>query len=681
MNTLDALTVHLRVALAVFAKERAEVLRDARALVLLIVVPAVLYPLLLAGSGALVKSAVKNVDQSPLTVAVGPAVPGDVRDAVLQAPGVRVASLGLPLRSTTAPHGVDAEVRHVPPRPGKPGGVVLAANQTADKGMSAVRRLQPVLEQALQNRQARVLSAYGVPRGEKRAGTVTLEDRSPSKKGAMGGALARMVPPLLIMMVVVGAFYPAIEATAGERERGAISTLLSAPVSPMAVALGKLGAVSMVALLAAASNVLSLVVTAKLGLGMAGATPDLPLGAVVVLVIVVVPLAVAVSAVLMACAALLSSVREANAVLMPVLLVLSLPGMAPSFPGTTLTPLTALIPVFGPAAVVRDAILRQLDLVHVGLAVLSSVVLLALAVLVAARGFSVEALMTGRIDRPRRLPGALLPFDSVLVLLGSVAGMVMGAIAGGTWGAGLLGGDPGTAAVLGSLFGTQAGLVSVPIVVALARSKRPHVALGLTVPQMWGWVSAAGALLLLYPIGMLAQVWLVDAAQNSPELMRLSEQLSNALSTWSPVAVIATLAVLPAVCEELVFRGAVLTPWLGKSRARTVWAIVLTSAVFALAHGSMIRWPVTFTVGLLVATVRVHGRSVLPAMLVHATHNGLAVFLASQAAEGLPEGATAADVTLYPGPWWAGALSAVAGAALLGVAARRAGHAGPPGVD
>jgi hypothetical protein len=47
----------------------------------------------------------------------------------------------------------------------------------------------------------------------------------------MGGyALGRFLPMLLILMTVLGAFYPSIDMAAGEKERGTLETLLTAPV-------------------------------------------------------------------------------------------------------------------------------------------------------------------------------------------------------------------------------------------------------------------------------------------------------------------------------------------------------------------------------------------------------------------------------------------------------------------
>jgi len=66
---------------------------------------------------------------------------------------------------------------------------------------------------------------------------VTLEDVS--SNGFRGQLLASMLPFLLIVSMVMGGFYLAIDTTAGERERQSLEPLLSLPVARSSLVLGK----------------------------------------------------------------------------------------------------------------------------------------------------------------------------------------------------------------------------------------------------------------------------------------------------------------------------------------------------------------------------------------------------------------------------------------------------------
>ena len=63
--------------------------------------------------------------------------------------------------------------------------------------------------------------------------------------------LGTLVPLILILMTITGAVYPAIDLTAGERERGTLEVLVAAPIPRMSLLLAKYVAVLTVALLTA----------------------------------------------------------------------------------------------------------------------------------------------------------------------------------------------------------------------------------------------------------------------------------------------------------------------------------------------------------------------------------------------------------------------------------------------
>ena len=88
-----------------------------------------------------------------------------------------------------------------------------------------------------------------------------------------------------------------------------------------------------------------------------------------------------------------------------------------------------------------------------------------------------------------------------------------------------------------------------------------------------------------------------------------------------PVAVlyIAALAIVPAIAEESFFRGALLTGLLDGSRRVT--AAVLTTAAFALMHGSAANLPSLLVVSLMLTLLMLHtGRIAVP-MSAHFFYN------------------------------------------------------------
>jgi membrane protease YdiL (CAAX protease family) len=121
------------------------------------------------------------------------------------------------------------------------------------------------------------------------------------------------------------------------------------------------------------------------------------------------------------------------------------------------------------------------------------------------------------------------------------------------------------------------------------------------------------------------------------------------------LAFLAAAAVVAPLCEEVAFRGYLASAWL--SRHRPALAIAGSALFFALLHLDPIRAPSLVVLGALYAWLSWRTGSIWPAVIAHATNNGIAASLALAA----PPGADPGEPTL--------------GMALVGVAAGAAGVA------
>ena len=80
---------------------------------------------------------------------------------------------------------------------------------------------------------------------------VQIEERDLANPATRAAQLAFMVPYFVLMAVLYGALNAALDTTAGERERGSLEPLLMNPATPLALTLGKWGAVASVGMLIA----------------------------------------------------------------------------------------------------------------------------------------------------------------------------------------------------------------------------------------------------------------------------------------------------------------------------------------------------------------------------------------------------------------------------------------------
>jgi len=86
-------------------------------------------------------------------------------------------------------------------------------------------------------------------------------------------------------------------------------------------------------------------------------------------------------------------------------------------------------------------------------------------------------------------------------------------------------------------------------------------------------------------------------------------------------------ALLPALCEELAFRGFILSGLLKRFRPRT--AILLCSFLFALFHMNVFQFLPAFFLGVVLGLLTVRSGSLVPAILFHALHNSVLILATS----------------------------------------------------
>ena len=131
----------------------------------------------------------------------------------------------------------------------------------------------------------------------------------------------------MLVWALTGAFYPAIDLCAGEKERGTLETLLSSPAMRSEMVWGKLLAIMLFSMATSLLNLASMGVTGTLligqlqllgGAGEGVAIGPPPLAAMGWLVLGLVPISALFSALALAIAALARSTKEGQYYLLPV---------------------------------------------------------------------------------------------------------------------------------------------------------------------------------------------------------------------------------------------------------------------------------------------------------------------------------------------------------------------------
>lgn len=179
-----------------------------------------------------------------------------------------------------------------------------------------------------------------------------------------GASIGGFIGYAVILLCLTGAIYPAIDLTAGEKERGTIETVLSSPVSRFDLVMGKFLLVFSASLVSAILSVISMGSSFAI-LGHSHLMPsssgqnlnlNLGLPSVVAVFFMAVPLAVLFSAVLMTISLFAKTYKEAQSYLTPLTFLVVIPAVASLMPGVELTTKLALIPVLNTSLVCKEII-------------------------------------------------------------------------------------------------------------------------------------------------------------------------------------------------------------------------------------------------------------------------------------------------------------------------------------
>ena len=216
-----------------------------------------------------------------------------------------------------------------------------------------------------------------------------------STQETIGKLAGGLLPYMFILFCFMGAMYPGIDLGAGEKERGTLETLLSTPASRLQIVLGKLGVVSLAAIISALVAIGGLYFTAT-------QIPEIPeevlttilemLGPKMIILILtlVIPIAVFFAATILALSIYAKSFKEAQSIITPFNIIIIIPVAIGMMPGIELDAKTALIPVLNVSLASKDVLAGTIDPFHLTLVYLSLFFLASVSIFFCVKWFNRE---------------------------------------------------------------------------------------------------------------------------------------------------------------------------------------------------------------------------------------------------------------------------------------------------
>jgi sodium transport system permease protein len=662
--------MRLAQAVTIFKRETRDQFRDRRTLFMIFVLPILLYPMLGFGVVKLAE-AFGNKSRSVVMIGVDdlPASPAllnpertgfdlgvlnDPRDAKL----FEVKTFGRnsdwtdrAYRRAALRERLTDVVVIVPPnlkaelaREWKPTEFDLSFDSADEKSRDTAR----AVKEFLANWNDKVVQAR-LKRDDKSEGylqpVTTSADDVATREEASGSLWGRLFPFLLVMMSLTGAFYPAVDLCAGEKERGTMETLLVSPASRGEIVFGKFLTIIVFSMGTALLNLAGMAVTgiqlARQVGAVGGGGSALALGAPSVeaifwMILLLLPLSVFFSALCLALGIMARSMKEGQYYMTPLYMVVMPLVFVTLAPGVELSNFTSLVPVTGVALLLRALLQGEyIEARRYFLQVLIPLVVYGmLALRWAVEQFRRESVLFRESERfsladwlrhVRRDRGPI-PNSGAAVFCFTV----MMAAAWFSF-------SSISTSAIGIVQGQAAYILGPTVVLALWLTSSPRRTLRLYWPATRYLLIAAALAIAINPLAGELRV-VVDTLFPISDVVKagLNEMMGKIPDLGTAILF---LAIVPAICEELAFRGFILS---GLEHDFKPWSAILFSAfLFGFLHVLLSLFQQLFNaslLGIILGLLAIRSRSILPGIVFHAINNTLAIVLGTVAEKAGPEG-------------------------------------------
>jgi ABC-type Na+ efflux pump permease subunit/membrane protease YdiL (CAAX protease family) len=445
----------------------------------------------------------------------------------------------------------------------------------------------------------------------------SIEEVNRASKGQVTGSIVgRFITVFLVMMMLTGGAVASMDIISGEKERGTLETLLTTAVGRSEIVTAKQFAITSVGLVITLMQGLNFLLYIKLKVIELPKDFDLQLstGMALTLLLLFIPLAATIASVLLMISAYAKSYKESQMYFFPVYFASLIPCLAALVPAISLRSAIAFVPLANVSVAAREIMIGRPDALMIGVTLGVMALTSGYLMRVSARMLTREDLVIpGHFEAAEFIGGPML-FRKRVLRWFALMWVVTFAVATN----------------ISSLASLQRQLIFNEIVVMLGAALlmmwfyklNPREVLSLKPVKPAVWL----AILFLIPSGYLTALGVFRIVNTLiPAPQQLLEQFSeNAIPKDMPLwQLLIYVSVLPAICEELAFRGMLLSGLRRKMRPAAL--VVMVGIIFGLFHVSLFRIAPTAALGMVLTAIALMTGSVFPGMLLHAGNNALGV--------------------------------------------------------
>ncbi len=350
----------------VYRKELMDILRDRRTIFGMFIFPLMMFPLLTVGINRFImSSAEKAKKDSAEIMLIGDENAPALAKLLRETDGLRLVPFSSDyaaqisekkLRAAVEfPKGFEEALRtgaEPPPQ------VKVYFYRTEIRSEGASDRIEDTVQKYRESIVAAKLAARGLPAAILKP-IETKEENVAAAQKVAGGQLAMIVPYFIVFLSFMGAMHPAMDVTAGEKERGTMETILASGVGRGELVFGKFLLVLTVSLVTTCMSLISFAISTNISKTYMqqvtqGHKFSMSIGAAGAVLLLALPMAVLFAGTLIAVALLAKSYKEAQSYISPMIFLVIFPAMAGMMPGMDLKPSLAVIPILNVSLVCKE---------------------------------------------------------------------------------------------------------------------------------------------------------------------------------------------------------------------------------------------------------------------------------------------------------------------------------------
>lgn len=212
---------------------------------------------------------------------------------------------------------------------------------------------------------------------------LTYEQKSIEQQNFYSNYIVNYAFLFILMAITVSATYPATDATAGEKERGTLETLLTFPIKSKDIIVGKLLSVTLSSII---TGVLSLIL-AILAIVYVQNTFDIYAGAnllngpiIISSIVIIIAFSIMISGLCIAIASMSKTFKEAQSALTPLTFIAFFPGMIVFMLDITNNAILSVIPFVNFSIIFTDIANGNLNIFYLILMFISTIIIIILVI-------------------------------------------------------------------------------------------------------------------------------------------------------------------------------------------------------------------------------------------------------------------------------------------------------------